>query len=166
MRPPATFTPTATQLGQTLTVTVTGTKPGITRSSGQRGERRRHAGTQTLQPTPTITGTPRAGTSTTGVPGTWDTGTTQTYKWYADGVEIAGATATSYTPTTAQIGQLLTFEVTSTRAGYTTVVKTSAGKTILRLAQTLHADADRQRHPEGRPAPSPVTRAPGTPAPR
>ena len=32
---------------------------------------------------------------------------------------------------------MLTFEVTSTRAGYTTVVKTSPGKTIVGLAQTL-----------------------------
>ena len=73
----------------------------------------------------------------TGVQGTWDAGTTQTNKWYADGVEIAGATATTYTPTVAQIGQVLTYEVTSTRPGYTTVVKTSPGKTILALAQTL-----------------------------
>ena len=90
-----------------------------------------------MQPTPTITGTPRANTSSTGVPGTWDTGTTRTFQWYADGVAIGGATATTYTPTIAQIGQLLTFEVTSTRAGYTTVVKTSPGKAILGLAQTL-----------------------------
>ena len=93
--------------------------------------------TQTLQPTPTISGTPRANTASTGVQGTWDTGTAQTRKWYADGVEIVGATATTYTPTVAQIGQVLTFEVTSTRAGYTTVVKTSPGKPILALAQTL-----------------------------
>ena len=95
------------------------------------------AGTQTLQPTPSITGTPRADSVSTGVQGTWDTGTTRTNKWYADGVEIAGATATTYTPTTSQIGQVLTYEVTSTRPGYTTVVKTSPGKTILGLAQTL-----------------------------
>jgi hypothetical protein len=134
----ATFTPTAAQLGQTLTVTVTGTKPGVpavvrpSTASLPVVE-----GTQTLQPTPSITGTPRAGTSSPGVQGTWDSGTTRTNKWYVDGVEIPGATATSYTPTVDQIGQVLTFEVTSTRAGFTTVVKTSAGKTILGLAQTL-----------------------------
>ena len=69
--------------------------------------------------------------------GTWDAGTTKTNKWYADGVEIVGATATGYTPTIEQIGQVLTYEVTSTRPGYTTVVKTSPGKTIVGLAQTL-----------------------------
>ncbi|GAA4696173.1 M1 family aminopeptidase [Nocardioides conyzicola] len=131
------FTPTATQLGQTLTVTVTGTKAGITAVTKiSAGSDAVVAGTQTLQPTPTITGTPRVGTAVTGVQGTWDTGTTKTNKWYADGVEIAGATGTTYTPTVAQIGQVLTYEVTSTRSGYTTVTKTSEGKTIVGV-QTL-----------------------------
>jgi uncharacterized repeat protein (TIGR01451 family) len=133
----ASITPTAAQLGQTLTLRVTGTKPGVdpvvyTTTASPAVE----TGTQTLQPTPTITGTPRADSAATGVQGTWDTGTTKTNKWYADGVEIAGATGTSYTPTIAQIGQVLTYEVTSTRTGYTTVVKTSEGKTIVGLAQT------------------------------
>ena len=43
-------------------------------------------GTQTLQPTPTITGTPRPDSAVTGVPGTWDTGTTRTYQWSLDDV--------------------------------------------------------------------------------
>ena len=111
---------------------MTGTKPGVTagRPRTSAASAAIEPGTQTLQPTPTITGTPRAGRPSTGVQGTWDTGTTKTYKWYADGVEIAGATTTTYTPTLAQIGQVLTFEVTSTRTGYTTVTKTSEGKTV------------------------------------
>ncbi len=132
------FTPTAAQIGQALTVVVTGTRigsPPVTLTSNVSPAV--VAGTQNLQPTPSITGTPRAGTSSSGVQGTWDSGTTRTNKWYADGVAIAGATGTTYTPTIAQIGQLLTYEVTSTRTGYTTVVKTSPGKTIVGLAQTL-----------------------------
>ncbi len=134
----ASITPTAAQLGQTLTLRVTGTRPGVTpvvytTTASPAVE----TGTQTLQPTPSITGTPRAQTLVNGVQGTWDTGTTKTNKWYADGVEIAGATGTSYTPTIAQIGQVLTYEVTSTRTGYAPVTKTSAGKTVVGLAQTL-----------------------------
>jgi hypothetical protein len=135
-----TITPTAAQLGRTLTLTVTGTKPGlapVVRTTAA-ASAPIETGTQTLQPTPTIAGTPRAQTAVTGVQGTWDNGTTRTSKWYVDGVEIAGATGTSYTPTTAQIGKVLTYEVTSTRTGYTPVTKTSVGATIVGLAQTLN----------------------------
>ena len=131
------YTPIAAQLGQSLTVTVVGTKAGITAVSKVSSAGVVQIGTQVLQPTPTITGTPRASSVVTGAPGTWDNGTTRTYKWYADGVEISDATATTYTPSLAQIGQSLTFEVTSTRTGYAAVTKTSAGKTIVGLAQTL-----------------------------
>jgi len=133
------YIPTAATVGQTLTVTVTGTKPGIAGVSRPTtvSSATVETGTQVLQPTPTITGTPRAQTAVTGVQGTWDSTTTKTNKWYADGIEISGATATTYTPTIAQIGQVLTYEVTSTKPGYFTVIKTSAGKTILGLDQLL-----------------------------
>ena len=132
------FTPTATQLGQTLTVTVTGTKTGIASvTKVSQPSAPVDPGTQVLQPTPTITGTPRALTASTGVPGTWDTGTVLTYQWLVDGEAVAGAVTTTYTPTPAQVGQALTFEVTSTRAAYTTVTKASGAKTIVGLAQTL-----------------------------
>jgi hypothetical protein len=130
------FTPAAAQLGQALTLAVTGAKGSVVTKTSV-ATPPVDPGVQVLQPTPSITGTPRANTASAGVQGTWDTGTTRTFKWYADGSPIAGATAASYTPTVAQIGQVLTFEVTSTRAGYTTVIKTSPGKTIVGLAQTL-----------------------------
>ncbi|KQW49401.1 hypothetical protein ASC77_12080 [Nocardioides sp. Root1257] len=135
----ATITPTAAQLGRTLTLTVTGTKPGLTpvvRVTAS-GSAPIANGTQVLQPTPTITGTPRAGSASTGVPGTWDSGTTRTYQWLVDGTPVDGATTTSYTPTLDQIGKALTFQVTSKKTAYDDVVKTSAPSTIVGLAQTL-----------------------------
>ncbi|WP_193612636.1 M1 family aminopeptidase [Nocardioides lijunqiniae] len=135
----ATFTPTAAQLGQRLTLRVTGTKPGfapVVRST-EVPSAPIEPGTQVLQPTPTITGTPRAYAQVPGVPGTWDTGTTRTYQWYVDGVAIPEATGTSYTPPAAQIGQALTFAVTSTRNGYAPVTKTSEPKTVLPTLQSL-----------------------------
>ena len=70
------FTPTATQPGQTLTVTVTGTKPGIPAvSRASAASAAVDPATQTLQPTPSITGTPRAKMAGTHrAPGTWDKG--------------------------------------------------------------------------------------------
>ena len=81
---------------------------------------------QVLKPTATTTGSGAALSELTGVPGTWDEGTTLTYNWYADGVEIVGANATTYTPTLAQIGALITFKVTSTKEGFVTETSTSA----------------------------------------
>ncbi len=120
------FTPTATQLGATLTVTVTGSRGGFT--SVVRPSAVTAAvlpGVQTLQPTPTITGTPKVDVQLTAVPGTWDTGTALAYQWTQDGGDIAGATTSTYTPVVADVGKLITVKVTSTRNGYTTVTKES-----------------------------------------
>ena len=81
---------------------------------------------QVLKPVPTVTGSGAALSELTAVPGTWDDGTALTYNWYADGVEIVGANATTYTPTLAQIGALITFKVTSTKEGFVTETSTSA----------------------------------------
>jgi hypothetical protein len=81
---------------------------------------------QVLKPVATVTGSGAALSELTAVPGTWDDGTALTYNWYADGVEIVGANATTYTPTLAQIGALITFKVTSTKEGFVTETSTSA----------------------------------------
>ncbi len=70
-RPPARSRRPRPSSARRSTVTVTGTKPGI--AAGHPDQRRRappvEPGTQTLQPTPTITGTPRAGTASHRRPG-------------------------------------------------------------------------------------------------
>lgn len=130
------YTPTAAVLGQPLTVTVVGTRPGVTAVSRTSAPSTVEPGTQTLQPTPTITGTPRPDSPVTGVPGTWDASTTLSYQWYVDGVVVAGNATTTYTPTVDDIGKDLTFEVTSTRTGYTTLTRSSAPATVVGYAQT------------------------------
>ena len=67
------------------------------------------------QTSASITGTPSVGEVITGTYTHTPDGTTEgnsTYKWYRDGVEITGATTTTYTPTTEDIGKTITFEVT------------------------------------------------------
>jgi hypothetical protein len=81
---------------------------------------------QVLKPVPTVTGSGAALSVLTAVPGTWDDGTTLTYNWYADGVEIGGANSTTYTPTISQIGAQITFKVTSTKEGFVTESATSS----------------------------------------
>lgn len=107
-------------------VAVTGTKEGFddTRMVSEPvtilGEQ------QELRPVPTVAGTPRVGAPLTATTGTWDDGTTQALQWLRGSTPIAGATAASYAPTAKDVGSTLVLQVTSTRPGYSKVVRTSA----------------------------------------
>lgn len=83
-------------------------------------------GQQVLQPVPTVAGTPRYGDPLTATIGTWDSGTTQALQWLRGSTPIVGATTASYTPTVKDVGSALVLRVTSTRPGYSTVVRSSA----------------------------------------
>jgi len=131
------YTPTlASQVGQTITAIVTGTRAGYT-ALARPSVAGTRIGEQTLTPAPTISGTPQANVELTGDPGTWDSGTALTYQWSADGTPIPGATGLTYTPGTDQIGSLVTFSVTSTKSNYITTTKTSDGVEIAALDQVL-----------------------------
>jgi hypothetical protein len=65
---------------------------------------------------PAITGTAQVGVTLTADEGTW-TGIptpTLTLQWFADGVAIAGATASTYDPVAGDIGAVITVRVTAT----------------------------------------------------
>lgn len=135
-----TFTPSvATQAGGTVTVTVTGTKAGysnLIKTSTATGPIA--AGVFDLSPTPTVTGAPRALAPLVAAPGQWDDGTTLTYQWAVGGADVPSATARTFTPTLAQIGQTATVTVTATKPGYPTTSRTSpATAAIAPAAQVL-----------------------------
>ncbi|MEO7269258.1 MAG: carboxypeptidase regulatory-like domain-containing protein, partial [Knoellia sp.] len=78
-------------------------------------------------PTPTITGTAKAGSTLTAVPGTWGPApVTLAYQWKRAGVAISGATASTHVLTGSDTGKAITVTVTGTKSGYTTAAKTSA----------------------------------------
>ena len=148
-----TFTPSvAAQLGQVITVTVTGTKAGhttVSRTSGASAPVAA-AAAMTLTPTPTVTGTPQVGLPLTAVPGQWDDGVALAYQWAANGTNIGGATGVSFTPTVAQLGATLTVTVTGSRGGFTSVVRPSAvyrGRSPGRAEPA--ADSDDHRDAQG-----------------
>ncbi len=65
---------------------------------------------------PTITGTPTVGETLTANNGTWtgrEAPATFAYQWKADGENIAGATAKTYTLTEAEEGETITVTVTA-----------------------------------------------------
>lgn len=76
----------------------------------------------TTGPTATISGIVKVGEELTA-----STGTTSplpdrfTYQWFAGTTAISGATGARYTPTSAQVGQRISVEVTARREGYPSV---------------------------------------------
>jgi 5'-nucleotidase len=75
---------------------------------------------------PVITGTAKVGQQLTGTAGSWTpTPTSVAYQWLADGTPIADATTSSFTPTPAQAGKVITLRVTVSAAGYSDGVATS-----------------------------------------
>ena len=115
------FKPTAAQLAKHLRAKVTATKSGA------------HSGSASTPPTPsvapgvfatttapTVSGTPQVGVQLGATTGTWSPAGVYKFRWYADGVAIDGATASTFTPTAAQLGAKLNVRVAATAAGYTT----------------------------------------------
>ena len=145
-----TYTPTVAQIGQVLTFEVTSTRAGYTTVVKTSPGKPILALAQTLTPTPLITGTAKVANTLTGDPGTWDVDTALSYQWFADGTAIDGATGLTYDVTPAELGKAITFAVTSTKASYETVTRTS-GPTAAVSAGDLDPDpgADHHRHPEG-----------------
>ena len=116
-------------VGQTITVTVTGTKTGyITQTKTSVPTTAIAAAPKpfTAAPVPTISGTTTVGSSLTAVSGTWGPGTaTLGYQWKRAGTVIAGATARTYLLSAADFGKTLTVDVTGTQTGYIAQTKSS-----------------------------------------
>lgn len=76
--------------------------------------------------------TVRVGSAVTATLGTiWEPNTTTTFQWQSNGLNIAGATANTYRPTAAQLGQQLTAKVSLNKAGASSRVLTSSGVEVL-----------------------------------
>jgi hypothetical protein len=77
-------------------------------------------------PTATISGLPRVGSTLTAGEGSPNpTPDSYQYQWYADGVAIGSATNKTFTPTSTQIGKVLTVQVTAIKAGLDNASDTS-----------------------------------------
>lgn len=67
---------------------------------------------------PTITGTFTSGQVITAASGTWagDATISYSYDWFANNIQISGASASTYTLTSAEVGKRITVRVTATNA--------------------------------------------------
>jgi hypothetical protein len=121
----STYTVTASDIGKVITAKVT------SRATGYIALTTTSAGTAAI-----VAGTKAAGTVTvsnttdalTAVPAGWDSGTTYTYQWYRGTSAISGATASTYTPTSADRGATIKLELTGTQPGYVAVAAFSSTK--------------------------------------
>lgn len=80
-----------------------------------------------LKPTvaPTVVGTPTVGVALRSTPGSWTPAGSYSYQWTANGVPIAGATRTTFTPDATQLGKKIALKVTATKTSYAPGASTS-----------------------------------------
>lgn len=81
--------------------------------------------------TPTISGTAKVGSTLRASTGTWSPRPTKTsYRWYRDGVAIAGAWSSTYKASSADRGRTLCVMVTGSGTGRATTWSTSAARAV------------------------------------
>ena len=120
------FTPTATQLGQKLTVKVTASMGGAKSTTvTSPASVPVAAGTLLASGTPVVVGLPQVGVPLVAQGAAWKPTPTVTYQWYANGVAIPGATEQTYTPQPSDLGAVITVTVSATAAGYKTAATTA-----------------------------------------
>ncbi|MCU1404490.1 MAG: hypothetical protein JWQ43_793 [Glaciihabitans sp.] len=125
------YTLLADDVGAKFTVTVTGTLAGYATVP------RTSAATAAVVPAtmigfaPTISGTATVGKTLTATVAAWSPAPVAiSYQWKRGGTAIKSATASTYTLVAADAAKAITVTVTGTKAGYSTLAKTSGSKTV------------------------------------
>jgi hypothetical protein len=115
----------ASMLGSSLRVAATGTRTGYTTVSSVSEARVVQPATFSAS-TPRISGTAKVGRTLKVRVGSWAPRPTFRYQWFANGRKISSkSTKASFRLTSRQKGKRITVRVTATKAGYTTISKTS-----------------------------------------
>lgn len=127
----------STDLEKSLTVSVTGSKPDFTSVTKSSAPIAVVLSEFTLAPVPVISGTAMEAQTLTSTAGTWDSGTTLSYQWKADGMAISGATGSTFKLTSAQVGKAITLTITGSKPGFRSTERTSAPVTVLSNALVL-----------------------------
>lgn len=123
-----TYTPTSAQLGDQISVRVTGKVTGISaiRATSTRSAPVLPNAIASTAP-PSISGTTTVGQTLTADPGTWSVpGTTYAYQWTSDGTDIPGATAQTLVLIPDLVTDKVTVKVTASAAGFTSSTAESA----------------------------------------
>lgn len=117
------YTLTKADGGAKVSVRVTGKKSGhatVTKTSAARSVPKVLSSTK-----PTISGSTVVGSKLTVTHGTWTKGTKLSTQWLRNGAAIRGATGSSYTVGSGDIGKRISVRVTGSQNGYTTLAQVS-----------------------------------------
>jgi hypothetical protein len=126
----STYTLTAADGGDRVSVRVTGTKTGYTTASRTSASKVVAPGTLTAK-TVTFSGPAKVGQKLTAKTGTWGPAPVKlSYQWLRDGKAIKGATKSTHTLTAGDRGHRISVRITGTKTGYTTTSKTSSSKVV------------------------------------
>ncbi|MBT2547351.1 hypothetical protein J7I85_03245 [Arthrobacter sp. ISL-65] len=125
------YTVTASDVGQKLWAKVTLSAPGFTSMELSSVQVTGVSATFATAPVPTVSGTARVGQVQTANAGTWAPGgAVLSYQWYRGTAAIAGAVGRTYTTSAADYAKALKVRVRATKAGFVTVDRFSAARTI------------------------------------
>jgi hypothetical protein len=80
---------------------------------------------------PIINGVAAVGSPLTVDPGVWAGASSLTYQWQADGVDISGATNSSFVPLVGNIGDVITCEVTGENDDFETMDETAGTAAVV-----------------------------------
>ena len=129
----ATYKIGAATVGKRITVTVTGTKTGyVTAARTSAPTRPVVRGTLTAH-VPSIVGTAKVGATLSVRPGAWGPApVTKSYRWKANGANIAGGTRATYKIAAAVKGKRITVTVTGAKPGYVSAARTSAATVVVK----------------------------------
>jgi len=113
------YTVTPADVGRSLTLRATGTKPGYADGTSVSNVITGGLGTKPSPITrPSISGGHHVGDTVTANPGTWPGTAGYTYQWLRDGKPIAGATGAAYLLGSADATRSVSVRVTATIPGY------------------------------------------------
>ena len=133
----STYTVTAADVGQPISVAVTATlSTYVTTTKDSAATANVAKGTFTTTPVPTISGAAISGTVLTAVPGVWaPVQDSFTYQWTVGSTPVAGSAGTgpTYTLQPADAGSTITVTVTAKKAGYEDSTKTSLPTALVTL---------------------------------
>jgi 5-hydroxyisourate hydrolase-like protein (transthyretin family) len=117
--------------GRQVAARVVASRAGYQSAQATSAARTISPGTLLASTLPEIQAEPVVGSLVAATAPVWSVlGVTTTWQWLRDGVPIAGATSSTYTPTAADAGRALSVRATGTLLGYLPLTLTSAARTV------------------------------------